>query len=53
MLLKVKNGKLIVYSSEVSNPVAVRFGFSETAMPNLFNDKGLPVSPFRTDVWAF
>lgn len=46
---QIKKDKLIVYSKEVPKPVAVRFGFTETAMPNLFNEKGLPVSPFRTD----
>lgn len=45
---KIKKDKLIVYSKNVNKPVAVRFGFTETAMPNLFNEKGLPVSPFRT-----
>ncbi len=47
----VKGNKLIIQSSEVKNPVAVRFGFSEIAMPNLFNSRGLPVSPFRSDNW--
>lgn len=45
----IKGNKLLVSAKEVKNPVAVRFGFTETAMPNLFNSKGLPVSPFRTD----
>lgn len=40
-----------VSSTAVKKPLAVRFGFSETAMPNLFNARGLPVSPFRTDNW--
>ncbi len=48
---KIKGDKLIVESAEVRNPVAVRFGFTEIAMPNLFNSNGLPVSPFRTDQW--
>ena len=48
---KIKGDKLIVESKEVKNPVAVRFGFTEIAMPNLFNSNGLPVSPFRTDKW--
>ncbi len=48
---KIKGNILVVESSEVKNPVAVRFGFTEIAMPNLFNSKGLPVSPFRTDNW--
>jgi len=43
----IKGDKLIVQSKEVKNPVSVKFGFSETAMPNLFNSRGLPVSPFR------
>jgi len=43
----IKGDKLIVQSKEVKNPASVKFGFSETAMPNLFNSRGLPVSPFR------
>jgi sialate O-acetylesterase len=35
----------------VKHPVAVRFGFSNSAMPNLFSKEGLPVSVFRTDDW--
>lgn len=49
----VKGNMLHVSSPHVTAPVAVRFGFSEVATPNLFNRKGLPVSPFRTDNWAF
>ncbi len=32
-------------------PVAVRFAFSNTALPNLLNRAGLPASAFRTDDW--
>ncbi|MEC3879688.1 sialate O-acetylesterase [Parapedobacter sp. 10938] len=49
----IKGNELIVSSPEVTEPVAVRFGFTETAMPNLFNTNGLPVAPFRTDNWDF
>ncbi|MFB2120016.1 sialate O-acetylesterase [Parapedobacter sp. 2B3] len=49
----IKGNELIVSSPEVNDPVAVRFGFTETAMPNLFNKNGLPVAPFRTDDWSF
>jgi sialate O-acetylesterase len=42
---------LRVYNPEVAAPVAVRFGWSDTAEPNLFNAAGLPASPFRTDDW--
>ena len=46
------DGNTIVVSSDaVANPVAVRFGWHQSAEPNLVNKKGLPASPFRTDSW--
>jgi sialate O-acetylesterase len=46
----VIEGKSIVVSSRsVKEPVDVRFGFTNTAMPNLFSAEGLPVNLFRTD----
>lgn len=43
-------GKTIVVSSrDIKEPSAVRFGFSNTAIPNLFSAEGLPVNLFRTD----
>lgn len=48
----IKGNTLIVSSKDVEKPEAVRFGFSDTAMPNLFNINGLPVTPFRTDDWV-
>ncbi len=47
----IKGEQVVVSSPEVSNPVAVRFGFHNAAKPNLFNKAGLPASPFRTDKW--
>jgi sialate O-acetylesterase len=47
----IKGNTIIVSSKDVKKPEAVRFGFTDTAMPNLFNTNGLPVSPFRTDDW--
>lgn len=45
----VIDGQTVVVSSEeVKEPVAVRFGWHETAEPNLINKEGLPASPFRT-----
>lgn len=38
-----------VYAPEVSNPTDVRFGWSNWLVTNLFNNAGLPASPFRTD----
>lgn len=37
---------LIVYHPEMKNPVSVRFGWHETAIPNLVNAAGLPATPF-------
>lgn len=40
---------VVVSDPSVAEPVAVRFGFSAAAIPNLFSTEGLPVTPFRTD----
>lgn len=42
---------VLVSASEVASPVAVRYGWSNTAEPNLFNAEGLPASSFCTDSW--
>jgi len=47
----IEDNKLIVYSSEVKQPVAVRYAWNNTDKANLFNDSNLPASPFRTDNW--
>ncbi len=42
-------GKSVVVSSpQVPNPVHVRFGWHQEAVPNLANKEGLPASPFTT-----
>ncbi len=48
----IDGNQVVVASEQVAEPVAVRFGFTNTAEPNLFNQAGLPASPFRTDDWA-
>lgn len=40
---------VVVSSPKVPAPVAVRFAWSNSPRPNLFNGAGLPASPFRTD----
>jgi sialate O-acetylesterase len=43
---------VIVYSDQVKNPVAVRYGWADNPHDvNLYNIEGLPASPFRTDNW--
>lgn len=49
--VSIKNNILTVSSKEVKTPVAVRFGFRNTAVGNVFSKEGLPLAPFRTDSW--
>lgn len=41
--------KVLVYSDKVAKPVAIRYCWSDNPDANLFNAKGLPAVPFRTD----
>jgi sialate O-acetylesterase len=45
----VDGDDVLVHVNSVAKPVAVRFGWSQLAEPNLSNKEGLPASPFRTD----
>ena len=40
---------VVVSSPEVLNPKAVRYGWADCPVVNLWNKDGLPASPFRTD----
>jgi sialate O-acetylesterase len=42
---------VVVSSSEVANPIAVRYAWADNPTCNLCNKAGLPASPFRTDTW--
>ena len=48
---RIEGNTVVVWNKAVKVPVAVRFGFSNTSIPNLFSKEGLPVNPFRTDNW--
>jgi sialate O-acetylesterase len=50
-IAKIEGNTVVLYSPAVSQPVAVRFGFENRSMPNLFSKEGLPVNLFRTDNW--
>jgi sialate O-acetylesterase len=41
---------VVVSSPDVAEPAAVRFGWANYPVVNLYNKAGLPASPFRTDV---
>lgn len=48
---KMDGNTIVLYSKLVKNPVAVRFCFDDTTMPDVFSNEGLPLAPFRTDKW--
>ena len=50
-MAKIDGNTLLVWNKSIKEPVAVRFGFTNTAIPNLFSKEGLPVNLFRTDNW--
>ncbi len=50
-LAKIDGNTLIVWSKSIKSPLAVRFGFTNAGIPNLFSKEGLPVNLFRTDDW--
>lgn len=43
--------KVEVWAEGVSEPVAVRYGWADNPVINLYSRNGLPVTPFRTDDW--
>lgn len=47
----IDGNKVIVSAPGITKPVAVRYGFSQSPVCNLYNEAGLPASPFRTDDW--
>lgn len=46
---EIRGDKVVVSSPEVSEPVAVRYGWADYPLVNLWNKDGLPACPFRTD----
>ncbi len=48
---EIKGKKIHVSGPAVPKPVAVRFGWADYPVVNLWNKDGLPASPFRTDDW--
>jgi len=49
---KIEKDTVVVSSSEVANPVSVRYGWADSPECNLYNGAGLPASPFRTNRWT-
>jgi sialate O-acetylesterase len=50
---KIEGDTVLVSSSRVTAPIAVRYAWADNPTCNLYNQAGLPASPFRTDDFAF
>jgi sialate O-acetylesterase len=48
---RIEGDAVVVSSPKISKPVAVRYGWADNPIVNLYNQAGLPASPFRTDDW--
>lgn len=46
---EIARDTVVASSPEVPKPVAVRYGWADNPVVNLWNKDGLPASPFRTD----
>jgi len=47
----IRGDSVIVSSSSVTQPVAVRYAWQANPAATLYNGAGLPAVPFRTDDW--
>jgi sialate O-acetylesterase len=46
---EIQGDTVLVWSDQVKEPAAVRYGWANCPVVNLWNKDGLPASPFRTD----
>ncbi len=46
---RIEGNTVVVWHPQIQNPVAVRYGWANYPLGNLWNRDGLPASPFRTD----
>jgi sialate O-acetylesterase len=46
---EIQKDKVVVWTDKVTKPVAVRYGWANYPLIDLWNKDGLPASPFRTD----
>lgn len=46
---EIEGDEVVVWSPKVAEPVAVRYGWANYPVVNLWNKQGLPASPFKTD----
>ena len=48
---EITGNKILLNSTQVTKPVAVRYAFTNAPVTNLQNKEGLPAEQFRTDFW--
>lgn len=48
---KIEKDSVLVSTSDVPAPVAVRYAWRNAPLAGLFNVEGLPAVPFRSDTW--
>ncbi|MCM3871671.1 MAG: hypothetical protein ND895_13395 [Pyrinomonadaceae bacterium] len=48
---RIDGKNVVVWSKDITNPVAVRYAWADNPICNLYNAVDLPASPFRTDTW--
>jgi sialate O-acetylesterase len=48
---KIEGSIVVVSSPNITNPVAVRYGWGNNPVTSLYNKENLPASPFRTDTF--
>lgn len=47
----IEGDTVVLWSPQVQQPVAARYGWLDDPHGNLYNRQGLPAAPFRTDNW--
>jgi sialate O-acetylesterase len=50
-IAQIERDTVVVSSTQVPEPVAVRYAWTNSPEANLYNGAGLPAVPFRTDAW--
>jgi len=48
---RIQGDEVIVWSKDVTKPVAVWYAWADNPVTNFYNKLDLPASPFRTDDW--
>ena len=46
---EIQGDKVVVSNPDIAQPLAVRYGWADYPVVNLWNQAGLPATPFRTD----